>query len=264
MRAKKYAWLLLPALLAAGCSGTRNRSNVDAFISIDDELVLSEALVKQAAVQLRLIRNTELRDFLNRIARDIGSVSDWTGIDYSVHVVDEPDVNHFSLPGGQIYLFRGLIQECERAGEVAAVIAHEIAHISYRDGIERLARKYGYAFAAQELIGTNPEIPIQIITQLYSEGTILDYPQTAERRADVKAIEYLVKINFDPRCFVELLERFIDLEDARPDLMALLRSTHPRAMHRLRRVQKAVARTPRPEHLLRDLEIFDQIKPKIQ
>ena len=264
MRAKHYPWLLLLSLLAVGCSGIRNRSNDDVFISIDDELMLSEALVKRAALRLPLIRDPEMGDFLNRIARDIGAVSDWNGLEYSVHVVDEADVNHFSLPGGQIYLFRGLIQECERAGEVAAVIAHEIAHISYRDGIERLARKYGYAFAAQELIGTNPEIPLQIVEQLYSEGTILDYPQAAERRADAKAIEYLVKINFDPVCLIELLERFIILEDTRPDVMALLRSTHARAMHRLHRVRKTVARTRRPENLLRDLEIFEHVKSKIQ
>lgn len=256
--------VLACAVMRLACSGSRSRSDIDSFISIDEELALSKALVEQTASQLRILDRPLANEFFNGLALEIGAVSDWNGLDYSVHIVDEEDVNHFSLPGGQIYLFRGLIDVCETAGEIAAVIAHEIAHVSHRDGIERLARKYGFAFAAQELIGNNPQIPYQIVSQLYSEGTLLDYPRSAEYRADARAIGYLVKANFDPRSLLELLERFRVMEDERPDLMALLRTTHPRAMHRFNKARKVLFRTSRPEDLIRDLKIYNKIKQELK
>ncbi|NOY57921.1 MAG: M48 family metalloprotease [Calditrichaeota bacterium] len=257
-------FLFITSLLA-GCAGTREQEeDTLQFVSIDEELSLGKKLTEQAGKQLPLIRNPEVTQFFDKIAREIGAQSDWTGLDYKVYIVNEPDLDHFSLPGGSIYIFRGLIGIADNASEIAMIIAHEVAHLASRDAVQRVAKKYTYAFAAQEVVGDIPEIAYQIISSLYSSGSILDYPEDAEYFADQRAIKYAWKANYDPEALAEILEKLRDVEETDPKLVALLLTTHPPTSNRYKKVKMELAQTPRKSTLRKDLPEFQHIKEILQ
>ena len=145
MKKKTSTSLLIAAALALlACAGSRDTGKL-AFVSIEEEIALGREVSVQAGQFLNIVRNQEVGQYLNQLAAEIGPHSHWSGLTYSVHLVNEPDLNHFSLPGGQIFIYRGLFETLGSTDQVAAVIAHEIAHIAARDGVERLSAKYGWA-----------------------------------------------------------------------------------------------------------------------
>ncbi|HOT95679.1 MAG TPA: M48 family metalloprotease [bacterium] len=253
--------ILLTALLllATGCAGSR-KSGTLAFVSIEEEIALGKEVSVQAGQVLKTVRNQEVLHYLDRLAAEIGLQSHWSGLTYSVQVVNEPDLNHFSLPGGEIFLYRGMIESLGSSDQVAAVLAHEIAHIAARDGIERLAAKYGWAVAAQSMIGQNPEIARQLLLTLYTKDSILDYPKPVEREADRKCTTYLEKANFDPKGALEMLRILRQAESRHPSLVRLLRRTHASASSRYRHVYNDVKSLNSPDINTHPLADFLQVK----
>jgi beta-barrel assembly-enhancing protease len=248
-------------LLLLACSGSR--VGTLSFVSLDEETSLGREIAIQTPMLLPVIRNQEITQFYNQLVREIAAKSDWSGLTYTVFLVNSPEVNHFSLPGGEIYLYRGLLETAESAGEMAAVLAHEIAHIGRRDAINRLSAKYSYAFAAQSVIGQNPELAAHILQNLYNQETILDYPAKAEFLADALAVKYVWKANFDPNGLLTLMEKIQTLGKKGPPAIALLRSTHPSAADRIVNIRKELTSVPHHDGLRLDLAEFGKIHEQL-
>ncbi len=257
----KRFWIifLLILYIFPGCAGNSSRGKL-AFVTFEEETFLGQELVKESQKQLPLIQDHEITSFFENIANKIGENSEWKGLTYSVYIVDLPDYNHFSLPGGSIFLFRGLVELASSVNEVALVIAHEIAHIASRDAIDRISEKYTFSFASQSVMGNNPEIPKQIVASLYSTGTILDYPEEAELLADIKAVQYAWKTNYDPTGLIKLLEKISVAEKNAPELIKLLDYTHPLATTRFKAIQPEISRLSDKKDLIKDLPEFNRIK----
>jgi len=233
--------LALFSFLFIQCAGSHSTQTGElSFISIDEELTLGEDISYFTLRYLDIIRNRTLNSFLNSMAKNIGAVSHWSGLPYTVFVINDHNINHFSLPGGNIYLFRGLIETAETEDEIAAILAHEIAHLSERDAIARLAEKYGFSFAAQSVIGENPEIAEHIIVSLYKKGTILDYPAANEYRADQLALEYTLKAGYNPKWLLVFLKKIAAIEKQNPERTKLLQMTHPPIRSRIRKAEKNI------------------------
>ena len=256
--------MLLCGVLFLCCHSAQKKTGTLAFISVDEELELSKSLSFEASRQLKLLRNQTVLNYFNQIGREIGLQSDWNGLTYTVNILNEPDLNHFSLPGGKIFIYRGIIDSSETASEVALIIAHEIAHIAARNGVHRVAQKYGYAFAAQSLIGEIPEIASQIISQLYSEGSILDYPADDEYLADQKAIKYAWKANYDPSGLLQILKKIRETESTSREKTLLLNKTHPSTSSRYKKARMEVIRAPQKDSLRKNLDDFILIKELMQ
>ncbi len=252
--------LIIFALLLVSCGGTGNRSGTLSFITMEEELEFGKDLMMETEKQIELLQNEKITIFLNQIAKEIGKQSDWSGLTYSVYVVNKPDINHFSLPGGYIYIYRGMLECAETAGEVATIIAHEIAHIAARDAIRRVGVKYGYAFAAQRIIGDIPEITQEITSQLYGDGTILDYHKSREYKADQKAVKYAWKANYAPTEYLNILKKIQHVQDNEPARVYLLNKTHPPVMNRYKVAGVEIDKAPEKSSLLKNLDGFTEIK----
>lgn len=252
--------LFIGVILLFSCRPVLQKTGTLNFITVDEELELGKSLMLEASKQFKLLRNQMVLGYLNQMSQEIGLQSDWNGLTYTVHVINEPDLDHFSFPGGNIFIYRGIIDSSKSACEVALVIAHEIAHIANRDGIHRVAQKYGYAFAAQSLIGHNPEIASQIVSQLYSEGTILDYSSADEYSADRKAIKYSWKANYDPSGVLEILGTLRTAEATSAEKTMLLRKTHPSTNTRYKKARAEIRHAPYKSSLRKDTPEFTQIK----
>ncbi|HPG39245.1 MAG TPA: M48 family metalloprotease [bacterium] len=256
--------LILPVISCLfSCAGNKNAQNKLDFVTIEEEMFLGKELARECSKQLKLYNNQEVSAFFEGIANEIGDNSDWRGLNYSVYIVNDTTINHFSLPGGSIYLYRGLIDLCANASEVAAILAHEIAHIASRDAVDRVSKKYTFAFAAQSVFGYNPEIPKQIVASLFTSGTILDYPQKNELYADAKAIQYVWNSNYDPTALIRILERLRAIEKIAPGQIYKLSLTHPPAATRFKTVSSGIKDLNGKNDFIRDLPEYARIKALI-
>ncbi len=260
---KKLIVIILFMTLFSACSNAPKQNSLT-FVTFDEEMSLGKQMVIESTRRFKLIRNMKINDFVNRLAKKIGLVSDWDGLTYTVYVINEPDVCHFSLPGGHVYLFRGILDQAENTAQIAGIIAHEIAHIAHRHGVDRLSQKYAYALAAQSVIGENPEIASHLIRNLYTKTTILDYPKEHEFLADKKAIQYCWKANYDPAEYGRFIRKFYLLAAEQPENFRLLLSTHPDTRERYQFIRKELKDVPEKQSLEKGLNEFKEIKSLVQ
>lgn len=147
------------------------------------------------------------REALDRMVKKL---SDASGLPFPVEIVAVRSgfVNALALPGGPIYLFRGLIDEADTPDEIAGVLAHEIGHVANRDGARRTLQAGGasllFGFILGDFVGGAAAIAI---VQAVSEAS---YSRDAERAADLYSVDVMEKIGADPRAVGDFLVRLTD------------------------------------------------------
>ncbi|XDD51347.1 M48 family metallopeptidase [Leptospira sp. WS92.C1] len=128
---------------------------------------------------------------------------------YSIIVLKSGEVNAFALPGGKIYILSGLIEESESADEIAAILAHEIAHVENRHGIRQLIRLLGISLVVKLSIGIGFDDigNLETITEIVNSLAILKYSREFEEEADDKAFEILRRSGIGVNGFIHFFER---------------------------------------------------------
>ncbi len=177
------------------------------------------------------------------------------GIIYSFKVLDTPMVNAYAIPGGHVYVTKGMLDFLESEAELAAVLGHEISHVDLKHCIERLQ----YELVARKVIGSDLATIVQVGYLLYGLG----FSEQQELEADVGGMILAAKAGYDPRAAIAVFERMAAIErpaeepDDRPTFMVgeiagalakVLESyfdTHPPSELRVRRLEQAVERNTR-------------------
>lgn len=154
-----------------------------------------------------------------------------------IHILDHPMVNAFALPGGRLVFFRGLIEEADNPEEVAAVLAHEIGHVVYRDPTRDALRSAGSLGVLGLLFGdfAGGTVALFIANQLINAS----YSQAAEARADDYAHGLLAQANISPVALGTFFERLYKEYGDAEGLVAHLAS-HPQMTDRISAAQAAV------------------------
>ncbi|MDD5019787.1 MAG: M48 family metalloprotease [Candidatus Omnitrophica bacterium] len=183
---------------------------------------------------------------LNEMGRQLARVSDRPDIIYHFQILDAPEYNAFALPGGYIYIFRGLYERLDEA-QRAAVLAHEIAHVAAKHAVKRMQAALGYDMLAGLVLAglgnKDPRMAEQVagvsrtVFDLLSRG----YSRQDEIQADGLAVKYLARGGVDPQAMVRSLE-FLMKEEGPGGRTFEILSTHPRMEERIRKAQEEVNR----------------------
>lgn len=150
--------------------------------------------------------NGSVRSILQRLEQSQGQKSRF---EYRIRVVEGPTVNAFALPGGQIVVYTGLLREAASAEQVAGVLAHEMAHVVRRHGMQRIVQSVGVVAAFQLLFGDVSGV-LAIAAELLREGAINHYSREHEHEADMDAVATLHRAHLDANAladFFALLQR---------------------------------------------------------
>ena len=228
--------------LLFACAGSRSGSGKIEYVGLDEEIALGQEISRACNEQFALVSDPLVTDYLNAMASELGEQSEWAFDNYHVYIIDSTGFNHFSLPGGHIYLYRGLFDSTTTLEQTAMVLAHEIAHLADRDALDRIAREYTFAFAAQSVFGYNPEITRRIIAGLYGPESILNYSHKKELQADKKAVEYAFLAGINPQGLLDYLDKIALAEIDSPEKVAMLEMTHPDASKRIKTVRSAISK----------------------
>jgi predicted Zn-dependent protease len=168
--------------------------------------------------------------------------------EFSPRVVESATVNAFALPGGPIVVYTGLLREAESAEQLAGVLAHEMAHVTRRHGMQRIAQSLGVVAAVQLLFGDVSGV-MAVAVEVLREGAINSYSREQEHEADMDGVERLRWAGLDPRALADFFELLAKKEGQLPSVMRWL-GTHPDLAQRVKDVRAragrggAVAREP--------------------
>lgn len=241
------AGLIAASLVLATACATSPTGRSQLILKSDEELqAQGEAAFTQLRAEMPLSTDRATIDFVACVANAIvGQLEgEMAALNWELAVVERPEVNAFVLPGGKITVFTGLLDVTENDDQLAAVMGHEVAHVTARHPNERasraLATGYTVGFLGAIVGGTpmanrSASTAIQMAAQL---GITLPFTRTQEREADIVGIEYMARAGFDPRESVELWKNMREKNKGEPPEFL---STHPSSEDR---IDKLVAHYP--------------------
>lgn len=179
----------------------------------------------------------------------IAAAEDADGYEFVVEVRESAEVNAFALPGGHIVVLSGLLETAEEQGEALGVLAHEIAHVTHRDGVRAAARNAGWAIALQLFLGDDGGALIGMAGDVASLVGENAYSREAEADADRAGAETMARAGYDPLGLARFFERLSGVAGSEmPHALAWL-STHPEHAARVAAVRELAPRltvAPRP------------------
>jgi hypothetical protein len=186
-----------------------------------------------------------LLDKLNLMATTLGKVSARPLIKYSVKVLEDKDVNAFTLPGGHIYLSKGLLDTASSDDEVAAVIGHEIAHNSLMHVLREQSKTKPFQWISiaamlAMLKGGETGANIAQITPYILTGVANRYTVGYEKEADAAAIEAMRQTSYNPSALVTFMQKLDDDEKRRPEVQLGIYQSHPLSIDRVQAAKDAI------------------------
>ena len=201
--------------LALGCAMNPASGRPDfVLMSEKDEIILGYRYSKEIKATYNRYENAELQAYVDRVGEDLAKHSHRPEIRYRFTVLDSSEVNAFALPGGYVYITRGLMAYLNSEAELAAVLGHEIGHVTARHGV----RQHSMETAAKStIIAGSLLVPGaaalgQGMYGLLGGALISGYGRDHELEADALGAEYLARSGYDPSAMIDVIEVLKDQE----------------------------------------------------
>lgn len=221
--------LIFAAFALGGCATPRNPAAaiLTPRVSEGQESRAGQRAAREATRTLGLVSEQALQDYVQRVGVRLAAESERSQLPWTFRVVDDAMPNAFGLPGGYVFVTRGLLGVLSSEAELAAVIAHEIGHITARHGVQALARQSG----AEIGVWAAPIGALRVLDASSVTGVGLlfrEYDASEERQADDLAFKYALAAGYDVREMAGVFSALGRLEaiGARSALPPWL-STHP-------------------------------------
>jgi len=234
-------FIFLFCVLLAGCSTEYNVATKQEeifFYSTDREVTMGQSIAKQIAKEEKFAQDPLLQKRVDDIGRKIVLVCDRKDIDYHFYVLDDEEINAVSLPGGFVYINRGLIEKVANDDELAGVIGHEIGHIVARHSIKKLQAMMAYSLL-RVLAAQVPQTgEVGNAADLAFAEIMTGYAREDELLADQLATRYLIEAGYNPRCMISFLETLENDNRRRPLRPKSYFKTHPYVPDRIRVVKQ--------------------------
>lgn len=203
--------LALVAVALSGCVTSQysipTQRQEYTFTTTEKEVEVGRQLAQQVEAELSLLADEGVQERVRSIGQRVVAVCDRKELVYHFAVVEDPEVNAFSLPGGYVFVNEGLIGKAASDDELASVIAHEIAHIAARHSVKRYETGLGAQLVQLASMLAARGSPAARGVGIAMQAAALSYARQDELDADRLAGRYLRAAGFDPRGALHFLER---------------------------------------------------------
>jgi len=202
------AALSLVAVVLCSCA-TLNRISEQAFlISPQQEATLGQQLAVEIQKEYPVYEaDANATAYLQKLGVELVYSSPPCEQTFEFHWVDSDQVNAFAIPGGHCYVNLGLLREAENEAELAAVVAHEIGHVTERHGAKALSRSRFYGLLGSLALGEDPDALAQLAVDIVGSGILLKHSRDAELEADEVSIRTLNRAGINPNGMVWFLQK---------------------------------------------------------
>jgi len=245
--------LLVAICLPAGCardyvSGRPTFSLID----VEQEIALGKEYDAQVVEQYGLYEDPDLAAYLDEIGQSLAAVSQRPDMEYYFRVLDDGVVNAFALPGGYVYMPRGILAYFNSEDQLAGVLGHETGHVVARHGVERMSQQVLFTgFGLTDRLARRFPVVGGLATAPINLG-LLKYSRDQESESDRLGVEYATRSGFDAHAMADFFHLLGTMSDQAGHSVPTYLSTHPHPEQRYEQVnqladewQAKVAFTPR-------------------
>ncbi len=188
-----------------GCATNPVTGKSQVALSENWELGAGAKYHQQILKQYQVYEDPELQDYVNEIGQKLAARSHRPDLNFTFTLLDSPQVNAFALPGGYVYVTRGIMSYMNKEAHLAGVIGHEIGHVTARHGAQRAAQQQIAGVAAVAVaIGTGSGELAQV-SQMLGGALMSGYGRKQELQSDRLGAEYIAKNNYDPQDMIGVI-----------------------------------------------------------
>ena len=198
---------LIVALTSCATNPVTGQANF-VLMSEAQEVSLGQRADQDVKKQYSLYDLKGLQAYVNSIGQKLARVSHRPNLEYRFTVLDSPEVNAFALPGGYIYITRGIIAYLNSEAELAAVLGHELGHVTARHGVRQASAAQGADLLFNILGAVSPAMRssgAQNVTGLLGNALLSGYGREHELEADRIGAEYLARAGYDPQAMIKVV-----------------------------------------------------------
>ena len=247
------------ALFASACA-----------VSQQQEVQMGQNYAAQAQQQLPMVRDPEVVRYINVLGDSLASVTDDRSLTWHFFIVDSKEINAFAIPGGYIFVNRGLIERATSMDQVAGVIGHEIGHVTRRHAIKQMQKaqgtSVGMTLACILTNVCNTAVGQSGLIDLAAGGVFAKFSRDDESEADVEGVKTVIRAGIDPNGIPEMFRILLEERKVRPGGVDAFFQSHPVEESRIATTQGLIAKYPpaQLQGLTKDSPNFQDFKKRLQ
>jgi predicted Zn-dependent protease len=239
MKTKIIFLFLLPVLLLTTGCDTNPISGESQFMLFSEEqdIELGKSYAPEIEKEMGgKIQNLTLQNYINSVGLKVAAVSHRPYFDFHYTALEDDTVNAFALPGGYIYITRGMLEKLESEAQLAAILGHETTHVVARHSSAQISREIGIEVALS-VASTKTSGGAMQVAGIARQIIGLSYSRSQEREADLAGLDYMVKAGYDPQGMVQTMQM---LEEESEGGQVEFLSTHPSPENRVGYIAQAI------------------------
>ncbi len=219
-------------------------------VSTQQEIQMGQQYAAQINRQLPIIDDPAIHRYLNQLGDRIQRQPGNRDIPYTFYLVNTNEMNAFAIPGGYVYINRGIVENSDNMAELAGVVAHEIGHVEARHSIKLMeqaqAAQVG-ATVASVLLGVQPSSVAGAAINVGAQAYLAQHSRQDESEADAIAVQLLPEAGIDPNGLVTLFKKLLAQREQSPSTLEQWFSTHPLTEDRIAHVRDLIRALPPQE-----------------
>jgi len=238
-------------------------------ISQQQEVEIGAQQAQQVNAQLPIIQDYSINSYLNRLGDSIANVTSRSDLDWKFYLVNTNDFNAFALPGGYIYVNRGVVERSDRLDQFASVVAHEIGHVVLRHSVKQMEQMQGANVGAGVLCALTSVCNSglgQAGIQIAGSAVFAKFSRDDEAQADAAGVDELVRAGINPNGMPEMFEKLLAERQSQPGALDAWFADHPLEETRINdtraqvaKINPAIIRT-----LTSDTRAFQDFKARVR
>lgn len=260
-RLRSFAVIIAVGLMTAGCgsSGLGGAGSV----SLDQEWQLGQQLAAQVQTQVKLVNDPAALAYVRSVGERIHAVTPLADRPFNFYIVDDPSVNAFSLPGGHIYVNRGLINTVDKADELAGVMSHEISHVVARHAIKQMEQQQEINTIGSILLGQSPGALTQIAAQVIAGGAMARFSRADEKQADDMGLDFMYKAGYDAHGMLDMFNKLLAMDKGGNNAVSAFFADHPGTQDRINDISGRMGNYPSQAGQIVDDQGFHELKARV-
>jgi predicted Zn-dependent protease len=238
-------------------------------ISQQQELEMGASYAQQINSQLPIVTDPEINRYINVLGDSIANLADQRKLDWHFYVVDSKEVNAFAVPGGYIYVNRGLIERTNNMSQLAGVLGHEIGHVTERHSVEQMQKAQGAN------IGVTLACVLTSVCNSQAAGAAINvaggavfarFSRQAEEEADEVAVKNVVRAGIHPEGIPQMFEILLAERQRQPGGVESWFATHPLEEDRIAASRADIAKIDATilQSLARDSRNYQTFKQRVE
>jgi predicted Zn-dependent protease len=214
-------------------------------VSTQQEVEMGQSYVQQINQQLPIVQDPELNRYINVLGDSIAGLTSRTDLpDWHFYIVDSKEVNAFAVPGGFVYVNRGLIERTNKMDQLAGVLGHEIGHVVRRHSIKQMQQQQGANIGvtlACVLTSVCNNQAGQAAIQVGGTALFAKFSRGDEAEADEEGVRNTIRAGISPNGIPEMFQILIDERQSNPSSVEGWFATHPLEEDRIAATKAMIA-----------------------